>query len=82
MIKSGNEAFVVFHQTPNNQSWAGAERWEYDYKLQWGGNKLWQSIYINTRIQWEKTNKQQIQITITNTNYNGEEKNDLHLGVY
>ena len=23
MIKSGNEAFVAFHQTPNNQSWAG-----------------------------------------------------------
>ena len=60
----------------------GAERWEDDYKLQWGGNKLWQSIYINSRIQWEKTNKQQIQITITNTNYNGEETNDLHQGVY
>ena len=56
---------VVFHHTPNNQSWAGAERWEYDYKLQWGGNKLWQSIYINIRKQWgENKLWQQIYINI------------------
>ena len=43
----------------------GAERWEYDYKLQWGGNKLWQSIYINIRKQWgENKLWQQIYINI------------------
>ena len=43
----------------------GAERWEYDYKLQWGGNKLWQSIYTNIRKQWgENKLWQQIYINI------------------
>ena len=36
---NGETRLAVFHHTPNNQSWARAERWEYDYKLQCGRRK-------------------------------------------
>ena len=36
---NGETRLAVFHHTPNNQSWARAERWEYDYKLQCGRKK-------------------------------------------